>query len=72
MLESLGEECCFRQKIFSLVHAHQRPAITSPADYMLHIKAAPIEIAPKRIVFRLSLTTGNFPGHCCDSRKGGW
>jgi FtsP/CotA-like multicopper oxidase with cupredoxin domain len=37
------------------------PAEATPADYTLHIKASPIEIAPKRI---LSTTTynGQFPG----------
>jgi len=34
---------------------------TAPADYTLHIKAAPVEIAPKRIVSAVTYN-GQFPG----------
>jgi FtsP/CotA-like multicopper oxidase with cupredoxin domain len=42
---------------------------TAPADYTLHIKAAPVEIAPKRIV---STTTynGQFPGPLLRFKEG--
>jgi FtsP/CotA-like multicopper oxidase with cupredoxin domain len=45
------------------------PAEATPADYTLHIKASPIEIAPKRI---LSTTTynGQFPGPLLRFKEG--
>jgi FtsP/CotA-like multicopper oxidase with cupredoxin domain len=45
------------------------PQEASPADYTLHIKASPIEIAPKRII---STTTynGQFPGPLLRFREG--
>jgi FtsP/CotA-like multicopper oxidase with cupredoxin domain len=45
------------------------PGETGPADYTLHIKASPIEIAPRRIV---SVTTynGQFPGPLLRFKEG--
>jgi FtsP/CotA-like multicopper oxidase with cupredoxin domain len=42
---------------------------TSPADYTLHIKAAPIEIAPKRIVSAVTYN-GQFPGPLLRLKEG--
>jgi FtsP/CotA-like multicopper oxidase with cupredoxin domain len=42
---------------------------TSPADYTLHIKAAPIEIAPKRIVSAVTYN-GQFPGPLLRFKEG--
>jgi len=42
---------------------------TSPADYTLHIKAAPIEIAPKRIVSAVTYN-GQFPGPLLQFKEG--
>ena len=48
--------------------AHQQDA-SGPADYTLHIKVAPVEIAPKRII---STTTynGKFPGPLLRFKEG--
>ena len=40
------------------------------ADYTLHIKSSPIEIAPRRIVSEITYN-GQFPGPCFVSKKGG-
>jgi FtsP/CotA-like multicopper oxidase with cupredoxin domain len=42
---------------------------TSPADYTLHIKAAPIEIAPKRIVSAVTYN-GQVPGPLLQFKEG--
>jgi len=42
---------------------------TSPADYTLHIRAAPIEIAPKRIVSAVTYN-GQFPGTLLRFKEG--
>jgi|SRR5579859_406415 len=42
---------------------------TAPADYTLHIKAAPIEIAPKRIVSAATYN-GQFPGPLLRFKEG--
>jgi len=42
---------------------------TSPADYTLHIKAAPIEIAPKSIVSAVTYN-GQFPGPLLQFKEG--
>ncbi|HEV8075344.1 MAG TPA: multicopper oxidase domain-containing protein, partial [Candidatus Acidoferrum sp.] len=53
-----------------LAGAHASPANdTSSADYTLHIKAAPIEIAPKRIVSAVTYN-GQFPGPLLRFKEG--
>jgi FtsP/CotA-like multicopper oxidase with cupredoxin domain len=42
---------------------------TAPADYTLHIKAAPVEIAPKRIVSAVTYN-GQFPGPLLRFKEG--
>ena len=49
--------------------SHSTPSESAPADYTLHIKTSPIEIAPNRII---SLTTynGQFPGPLLRLKEG--
>jgi FtsP/CotA-like multicopper oxidase with cupredoxin domain len=45
------------------------PASDAPADYTLHIKASPVEIAPKRIVSAVTYN-GQFPGPLMRFKEG--
>jgi len=56
-----------RQGILAV--ALKSPASDPPADYSLHIKAAPIEIAPKRIVSAVTYN-GQFPGPLLRFKEG--
>ncbi len=55
----------------SLLQASPLPPLTelAPADYTLHIKASPIEIAPKRILSAITYN-GQFPGPLLRFKEG--
>ncbi len=52
-----------------LAGALATPASDAPADYTLHIKASPVEIAPKRIVSAVTYN-GQFPGPLLRFKEG--
>jgi FtsP/CotA-like multicopper oxidase with cupredoxin domain len=52
-----------------LAGALASPASDAPADYTLHIKASPVEIAPKRIVSAVTYN-GQFPGPLLRFKEG--
>jgi FtsP/CotA-like multicopper oxidase with cupredoxin domain len=64
-----GDMVLGRERLNLLADAFGAAQETSPADYTLHIKAAPVEIAPTRIV---SMTTYNgvFPGPLLRFKEG--
>jgi FtsP/CotA-like multicopper oxidase with cupredoxin domain len=53
----------------TLANALTRPSSDASADYTLHIKASPVEIAPKRIVSTVTYN-GQFPGPLLRFKEG--
>jgi len=70
MAGALGGDIVFgRERLNLLADSFRASQETSSADYTLHIKASPVEIAPKRIV-SMTAYNGQFPGPLLRFKEG--
>jgi FtsP/CotA-like multicopper oxidase with cupredoxin domain len=60
---------CFCQSALTPAVAAPRPQDATPADYTVHIKTSPVEIAPKRII-GVTTYNGQFPGPLLRFKEG--